>query len=49
MAIGKSEAEINLKNLSIKLGDISIIQNGKLSNQYKESEASVYMKNSKVI
>ena len=48
MAIGKSEAEINLKNLSIKLGDISIIQNGKLSNQYKENEASAYMKNSNI-
>jgi glutamate N-acetyltransferase / amino-acid N-acetyltransferase len=48
MAIGKSEAEINLKNLSIKLGDINVIQNGKLSNQYKENEATAYMKNSNI-
>ena len=48
MAIGKSEAEINLKNLSIKLGDINIVQNGKLSNQYKEKEAADYMKNSNI-
>ena len=48
MAIGKAEAEINLKNLSIKLGDINIIQNGKLSSQYKEEEASAYMKNSNI-
>ena len=48
MAIGKSDAEINLKNLSIKLGDINIIQNGKLSNQYKENEAADYMKNSNI-
>jgi glutamate N-acetyltransferase / amino-acid N-acetyltransferase len=48
MAIGKSEIEINLKNLSIRLGDINIIQNGKLSNQYKEEEAAIYMKNSNI-
>ena len=48
MAIGKAEAEINLKNLSIKLGDINIIQNGKLSSQYKEEEARAYMKNSNI-
>ena len=48
MAIGKSETEINLKNLSIKLGDVNIVQNGKLSNQYKEKEAADYMKNSNI-
>jgi glutamate N-acetyltransferase / amino-acid N-acetyltransferase len=48
MAIGKSETEINLKNLSIKLGEINIVQNGKLSNQYKEDEAADYMKNSNI-
>ena len=48
MAIGKSNAEINLKKLSIKFGDINIIQNGKLSNQYKEKEAADYMKNSNI-
>ena len=45
MAIGKSESEINLKKLSIKFGDINIVQNGKLSNHYNEKEALDYMKN----
>ena len=48
MAIGKSGAEINLKKLSIKFGDIIIVQNGKLSNQYNEQEAANYMKNSNI-
>ncbi len=48
MAIGKSETELNLKNLSVKLGDINIVQNGKLSNQYKEEEAAIYLKNSNI-
>jgi glutamate N-acetyltransferase/amino-acid N-acetyltransferase len=48
MAIGKSDAEINLKKLSIKFGDINIIQNGKLSNQYSEIETADYMKNSNI-
>ncbi|MDA9598568.1 bifunctional glutamate N-acetyltransferase/amino-acid acetyltransferase ArgJ [Candidatus Pelagibacter sp.] len=48
MAIGKSEAIINLKNLSIKFGDIYIIQKGKLSNNYNEKEAANYMKNSNI-
>ena len=48
MAIGKSEAEINLKKLSIKFGDIIIVQNGKLSNQYNEKETADYMKNSNI-
>jgi glutamate N-acetyltransferase/amino-acid N-acetyltransferase len=48
MAIGKSEAAINLKKLSIKFGYIDIVQNGKLSNQYNEKEAADYMKNSNI-
>ena len=48
MAIGKSEATINLKKLSIKFGDINIIQKGKLSNNYNEKEAADYMKNSNI-
>ena len=48
MAIGKSESEINLKKLSIKFGDINIIQNGKLSNQYNEKETADYMKNTNI-
>ncbi len=45
MAIGKSEASINLDKLSIKFGDINIVQKGKLNNQYNEEEAARYMKN----
>ena len=45
MALGKSGAEINLKKMSIKFGDIYIIKNGKLSNQYNEKETAEYMKN----
>ena len=45
MAIGKSQSEINLKKLSIKFGEISIVQNGKFNANYNESEASDYMKN----
>jgi glutamate N-acetyltransferase/amino-acid N-acetyltransferase len=45
MAIGKSDAAVNLKKLSIKFGEIDIVQNGKLSSQYNEKEAADYMKN----
>ena len=45
MAIGKSNATINLKKLSIKFGEIDIVHNGKLSNQYNEQDAANYMKN----
>ena len=48
MAIGKSEAEINLQKLLIKFGDIIIIQKGKLSNSYNEKEVADYMKNSNI-
>ena len=44
MAIGKAGAIINLNKLSIKLGDLLIVQNGKLNSKYDEKEASVYMK-----
>ena len=45
MAIGKSKVDINLKKLSIKFGNIKIIEKGQLSNSYKEEEAQKYMKN----
>jgi len=48
MAIGKAESEINLKKLSIKFGDINIVQNGKISSQYNEKETAEYMKNSNI-
>ncbi len=45
MAIGKAGANIKIDRLSIKLGDLSIIQNGNLNNNYNETEALDYMKN----
>ena len=44
MAIGKAGIPINIDKLSIKFGDISIVQNGKLNVSYNEDEASEYMK-----
>ena len=45
MAIGKAGPNINLKKLSIKFGDYTILENGKLSESYNESEVAKYMKN----
>ncbi len=48
MAIGKSGASIDLKKLSIRFGDLSIVHKGKLNSRYNEQEASDYMKNSNI-
>ena len=48
MAIGKSEVNINLKKLSIKLGDFKIIEKGQLVENYNESEIVDYLKNEKI-
>ena len=45
MAIGKSGVSININKLSIKFGKLNIVQNGKLSVNYNEDDASDYMKN----
>jgi len=45
MAIGKSDVDINLNKLSIKIGDLTIVNKGKIYNQYNENEAAKYMKN----
>ena len=45
MAIGKAGVAINFDKLTIKFGDIIIIQNGKLNVNYNEFDASEYMKN----
>ena len=45
MAIGKANVSLNHEELSIKFGNILIIQNGKLNINYNESDASNYMKN----
>ena len=44
MAIGKSDVDINLNKLSIKFGDLVIVNKGKIHSQYDESEAAKYMK-----
>tara|TARA_Y100000022_G_scaffold198204_1_gene208111 strand:- start:956 stop:1627 length:672 start_codon:yes stop_codon:yes gene_type:complete len=44
MAIGKSEVDINLNKLSIKYGDLIIVNKGKIYNQYNEGEAAKYMR-----
>ena len=44
MAIGKSGVVLNLNKLSIRFGNIYIVQNGKLLANYNESEVSSYMK-----
>ena len=49
MAIGKANIEININKLSIKLGEIKIIEKGQLSKSYIEDDAAVYMKEEKKI
>ncbi len=48
MAIGKSGAQIKINKLSIKFGDINVIQKGKLDISYNEIETAKYMKNSNI-
>ena len=44
MAIGKANVDINLSKLSIKFGELIIINKGKVYTQYNETEAENYMK-----
>ncbi|MDB3913088.1 bifunctional glutamate N-acetyltransferase/amino-acid acetyltransferase ArgJ [Candidatus Pelagibacter sp.] len=48
MAIGKSQASINLDMLSIKFGELNVVHKGKLYSHYDENEASSYMKNKNI-
>ena len=48
MAIGKSNVLINLDKLSIKFGEFSIVNNGKLNLNYNESDIINYMKNDNI-
>jgi glutamate N-acetyltransferase/amino-acid N-acetyltransferase len=48
MAIGKSNVLINLEKLSIKFGEFSIINNGKLNLNYNESDIVNYMKSDNI-
>ncbi len=48
MAIGKAGISIDIENLSIKFGELSIIQKGKLNNNYNEKNACDYMRNDNI-
>ncbi|MDC0327917.1 bifunctional glutamate N-acetyltransferase/amino-acid acetyltransferase ArgJ [Candidatus Pelagibacter sp.] len=48
MAIGKSDVDIDLKKLSIKFGNIKIIEKGQLVKNYKESDVANYMKSESI-
>ena len=48
MAIGKAGPKINLRKLSLKLGNLKIVQDGKLNNNYSEEVACKYMKSEKI-
>ena len=48
MAIGKAGPKINLKKLCIKLGNLKIIQDGNLYENYSEEAASKYMKSENI-
>jgi glutamate N-acetyltransferase / amino-acid N-acetyltransferase len=44
MAIGKAGVSLNFDKLSIKFGNINIVQNGRVNINYSEEETSDYMK-----
>ena len=48
MAIGKSGPKLNLNKLGIEIGNVKIVQNGKLNSKYSESDASNYMKSDSI-
>jgi N-acetylglutamate synthase (N-acetylornithine aminotransferase) len=45
MAIGKSNVNINLNKISLKIGNFKIIEKGQIYSKYNENEVSEYMKN----
>tara|TARA_B110001452_G_scaffold67986_1_gene54743 strand:+ start:63 stop:1367 length:1305 start_codon:yes stop_codon:yes gene_type:complete len=49
MAIGKTDVDINVNKISIKLGDIKVIEKGQLLKTYIEDDAKVYMRESQKI
>ena len=48
MAIGKAGPKINLKKLSVKFGNFTIVQNGKLCETYEEDKVAEYMKSENI-
>jgi len=49
MAIGKAGVAFDVEKLSIKIGSLFIINNGKLNINYHESEAADYMKSDNIL
>ena len=49
MAIGKANVSINFKKLNLNIGEFKIIENGKISSSYNETEVAEYMKSSQII
>ena len=48
MAIGKSNVDIDLKELTVQFGKIKIIEKGQLVKNYKESDVANYMKSQSI-
>ena len=48
MAIGKAGPKINLKKLSLKFGNIKVVTDGKLDQNYEEKIVANYMKNDNI-
>jgi glutamate N-acetyltransferase/amino-acid N-acetyltransferase len=48
MAIGKANVNFNPNKISINFGKLKIVENGKLSNSYKEKDVNGYMKGEKI-
>jgi len=48
MAIGKAEAQLNLKKLAINFGKIKVIEKGQLIPNYEEIEVAEYMRGQKI-
>ena len=48
MAIGKGGPKINLKKLTIKFGDVIIVEDGKIHQTYDEKQAARYMKSENI-
>jgi glutamate N-acetyltransferase/amino-acid N-acetyltransferase len=48
MAIGKANVNFNPNKISINFGKLKIVENGKLSNSYKEKDVTEYMKDEKI-
>tara|TARA_B100000131_G_scaffold314176_1_gene350596 strand:+ start:1190 stop:2485 length:1296 start_codon:yes stop_codon:yes gene_type:complete len=48
MAIGKSKVKINLNKLNLYIGEHKIIENGKISQLYKENDVAEYMQSKEI-